>query len=93
MIRSVGSLNVKASRNVILAFSLGVACAMPAVAQTSTGSTTTGAARAPTTVSTTDRREDRDWGWIGLLGLIGLAGLMRKKDTHEDKRTFSTSPR
>jgi hypothetical protein len=29
---------------------------------------------------TTDRANNKDYGWIGLLGLAGLAGLMRKRD-------------
>lgn len=31
-------------------------------------------------VNTVDdgRRDDRDWGWLGLVGLVGLAGLKRR---------------
>lgn len=94
MIRSTHASTVKTTRNAVLAIALGVVCALPAAAQTSTGSSTTGATTTPTSVSaTTDRRDDRDWGWIGLLGLAGLAGLLRKKDTMDDKRTYSTNPR
>jgi MYXO-CTERM domain-containing protein len=38
---------------------------------------------APSTpVTTADRDNDFDWGWLGLLGLIGLAGLMRRDRAH-----------
>ncbi|HEV7904892.1 MAG TPA: WGxxGxxG family protein [Pyrinomonadaceae bacterium] len=30
-------------------------------------------------VRTTNRDDDKDWGWLGLLGLAGLLGLMPKK--------------
>ena len=33
-----------------------------------------------------DRRDDRNWSWLGLLGLLGLAGLMRRR-TQPDVRT------
>ena len=40
-------------------------------------------ASAPTApVTTADRDNDFDWGWLGLLGLIGLAGLMRRDRAH-----------
>ncbi|MDZ8259354.1 WGxxGxxG family protein [Nostoc sp. ChiQUE01b] len=40
-----------------------------------------GATTAPTT--TTNDRNDFDWGWLGLLGLFGLAGLTGNKRNHE----------
>ena len=60
-----------------VAVTLGVACALPAAAQTSNGTpaATTGS------TSTTVREDSRfDWGWLGLLGLAGLVGLRRRED-------------
>ena len=70
-------------RTAALALVLGLACAVPAVSQTTGG---TGSTSAPTTTSAPaapvggDRDRGWDWGWLGLLGLIGLAGLRRPRD-------------
>jgi hypothetical protein len=73
--------------------SLSLACAMPALAQSTTGSSGTGmSAGNGSTTSTTAREEHRDYGWIGLLGLVGLLGLRRKPEDRVDaNRTTSTS--
>lgn len=65
-------------------FSLSIATAYPAFAQTNTEGTTI----LPQTGTTTYAEEDdMDWGWLGLLGLGGLAGLMgRKKEHHTEYR-------
>ena len=71
-------------RTAALALVLGLACAAPAVSQTTggTGSTTTPSTTASTTAPIGGNRDrDFDWGWLGLLGLIGLAGLRRPRDT------------
>jgi hypothetical protein len=69
-------------RTAALALVLGLACVVPAGAQTTGG---TGSTTAPSTTSSTTAPvggdKDRDWGWIGLLGLLGLAGLRRPRDT------------
>ena len=70
---------------------LAVMCAMPAAAQTTTGTSTGTAGTPSTTIRQVDN--DRDWGWIGLLGLVGLAGLFRKNDRHDASRPMSTSTR
>ena len=63
----------------------GIASALivlPAAAQTSgdrPASSATPSGGNGQTYSTESRKEDRDWGWVGLLGLVGLAGLMRKQ--------------
>ncbi|HEX8371930.1 MAG TPA: WGxxGxxG family protein [Chthoniobacterales bacterium] len=41
---------------------------------------TSGGATGSDTVTTVEREDDRDYGWVGLLGLLGLAGLKRKND-------------
>lgn len=46
--------------------------------------TSPGVDNTPTT--TTNDRNDFDWGWLGLLGLIGLAGLAGKKRNDEPNR-------
>ncbi|MEH1828542.1 MAG: WGxxGxxG family protein [Nostoc sp.] len=64
----------------VLTLSMGILpLSLSAQAQTTndTGATTT----APTT--TTDDRNDFDWGWLGLLGLFGLGGLAAKKNDRE----------
>jgi hypothetical protein len=71
-------------RTAALALVLGLACATPALSQTTGG---TGSTSAPSTTASTsapiggDRDRDWDWGWLGLLGLLGLAGLRRPRDT------------
>jgi hypothetical protein len=73
--------------------SLSVACAMPALAQSTAGSSGTGmSAGNASTTSNTAREEHRDYGWIGLLGLVGLLGLRKKPENRIDaNRTTSTS--
>jgi hypothetical protein len=45
----------------------------------------------PATVTNDDdRRDDFDWGWIGLLGLAGLAGLAGRP--RRDIPTTRTTP-
>jgi hypothetical protein len=60
----------------------------PAVAQTTT--TTPPSTTAARPVPVDDRRDDFDWGWLGLLGLAGLAPLFMRKDrqgnVHADTR-------
>ena len=51
----------------------GQAYTSPATNST-TSSQTTGAA------DRDGRRQEHNYGWIGLLGLLGLTGLMRKRD-------------
>jgi MYXO-CTERM domain-containing protein len=71
--------------------SLGVACALPAFAQSST--TTGGTNNGPTVETRRDANDDhRDFGWIGLLGLAGLLGLRRRHhhDDHIDTRRTGT---
>jgi MYXO-CTERM domain-containing protein len=80
----------------IVALSLGVACTLPAMAQSTTGSGTgsstgTGTGLGTTSQTTTEtRRDDPDYGWLGLLGLIGLAGLRGRKDDRTDVRHTTT---
>ena len=87
---------------------LGLACAMPVMAQssstTATPSSTTSATTDSTTPSTAQmgagpsevRSErvdnDRDMGWIGLLGLAGLLGLRRKHNDHDRHDNLRTTP-
>jgi hypothetical protein len=77
----------------LAALVLGVACALPAAAQT-TGSGSSGASGTSGSTTTTERREDRgfDMGWLGLLGLAGLLGL-RRKDDHAHRNTTTTTGR
>ncbi|MEJ5989264.1 WGxxGxxG family protein [Ramlibacter sp. PS3R-8] len=78
---------------------LGLACAMPVMAQGSATTDTSASTTAPaSTVSATpnttsmgagpsdlnrDTENDRDMGWIGLLGLAGLLGLRRKRSDYD----------
>ena len=81
--------------------SLGLACALPVMAQDSSTASSTPSTTPATTQSMgagpsdTQRVEvdnDRDMGWIGLLGLAGLLGLRRKKhdDRHDNVRVNPT---
>lgn len=87
------------ARNILVAFSLTVACSMPVMAQSTTGSSTgtggstTGATSTQTTPDNTPREKDRDYGWIGLLGLAGLLGLRRKHDDHTVTRATTGTSR
>ena len=60
----------------------------PAVAQTAT--TTPPGTTAVRPVPVDDRRDNSNWGWLGLLGLVGLAPLFMRKDrqgnVHADTR-------
>ena len=59
----------------VLTLSMGILpLTLSAQAQTTNDS---GATTAPTT--TTNERNDFNWGWLGLIGLFGLAGLAGKK--------------
>ena len=76
---------------------LGLACAMPVMAQSSSTTTSPSTTAPSSTVSSTpsttmgagpsemrrDTDNDRDMGWIGLLGLAGLLGLRRKHNDHD----------
>lgn len=79
------------------AVSLSLACAMPVMAQSTTGTGGTAAnntgATSTQTVADTPREKDRDYGWIGLLGLAGLLGLRRKHDDHTVTRTTTSATR
>jgi MYXO-CTERM domain-containing protein len=92
MKRSCTMKHEKLLRASAVAISLGLACAVPAAAQTS------GSAGAGQTSSmdanTRAESGDRDWGWLGLLGLIGLAGLRRRRDPddHRFERTTTRRP-
>ncbi|MDB5930786.1 MAG: hypothetical protein JWR60_2493 [Polaromonas sp.] len=85
-------ISLRASR-CAATFAMSLACALPVMAQSTTGSGTAGSGTA--SQASTDTRndsDDRDYGWLGLLGLLGLAGLRRKTDDRTDvHRTTSTS--
>ena len=81
------------------ALSLGIACAMPVMAQdssttqsTTTPATTQSMGAGPSDMQRVEVDNDRDMGWIGLLGLAGLLGLRRKKhdDRHDHMRVNPT---
>lgn len=61
------------------AMAVGIACAMPAMAQEDAGQTTSATANIENPATDDD---DRSMGWIGLLGLVGLLGLKRKRHEH-----------
>lgn len=78
--------------------SMSLACTVPALAQSSTGSSGSGTSVGNSsttngkTTSDTRSEERRDYGWIGLLGLAGLFGLRRKPEDRIDiQRTTGTS--
>ena len=87
------NISFRASRCAV-APSMSLTCALPVIAQPTTGGGTTGSGTT-TTQAATDTRDDtddRDYGWLGLLGLLGLAGLRKKTDDRADAhRTTSTS--
>ena len=77
------------ARSALAVLTLGVACALPAAAQTSgSGSTSAGS-----TNTTEPRDDDFDMGWLGLLGLAGLLGLKRKAPDEVGHRTGNTTSR
>ncbi|MDF5735888.1 MULTISPECIES: WGxxGxxG family protein [unclassified Nostoc] len=66
----------------VLSLSMGILpLTLSAQAQTTADPGATTAPR--TTTSTSDDRNDFDWGWLGLIGLAGLAGLGGKKRNQE----------
>ena len=72
------------------AIALATSMAIPAFAQGTGTSSSSGATGTTGTVET--RRDDDkgfDWGWLGLLGLAGLMGLRKQPDVH---RTDATRP-
>ena len=87
------------ARNIFVAFALSAACTMPALAQSTTGTdtaaggSTTGVTSTQTAPDTTNREEDRDYGWVGLLVLVGLLGLRRKHEDHTVTRTTAGTTR
>lgn len=87
--------NTGAIRKSVLALTLGMACAVPAAAQTTNGATTgiTGSTVTATDATTVrrDRDDGFDWGWLGLLGLAGLAGLRRRPEARDVPRTSTTT--
>ncbi|AFY30543.1 WGxxGxxG family protein [Calothrix sp. PCC 7507] len=56
---------------------------LPVQAQVTTTSPRTDVAPRTTTY---DRRDDFDWGWLGLIGLLGLAGLTGRRRDDEPTR-------
>ena len=85
-------ISYRASR-CALTLSLGLVCALPVMAQSTTGSGTGSGTTSQTTTETRTETDDRDYGWLGLLGLIGLAGLRRKKDDRTDVRQTAGASR
>ena len=69
-----------------LELSLSLSCALPAMAQSTTGSGIETDTTSQSFADTRNDTDDRDYGWLGLLGLIGLAGLRGKKDYRTDVR-------
>ncbi|MEH2459300.1 WGxxGxxG family protein [Nostoc sp.] len=67
----------------VLTLSMGILpLTLSAQAQTTTDPGTTTAPR----TTTSDERNDFNWGWLGLIGLAGLAGLAGKKRDDEPTR-------
>jgi hypothetical protein len=75
---------MRTSKGFILA--LALACGVPELVHAQTPSPDT--RQNPPLAA--DRRDDRNWGWIGLLGLAGLAGLMRRDRADDRDRAMGT---
>lgn len=89
---------IRSSIRTVAVMSLSLACTLPVLAQSTTGSSGTGMNSSnnstPTGQTTGDAGRDghSDYGWIGLVGLVGLLGLRRKPEHRVDvNRTTSTS--
>jgi len=82
-------------RNSLLAAAVGIACAMPAIAQTpGTGGGGTAGTTGGGDATTTQRSGGyHNWGWLGLLGLVGLFGLRRNHSNDMDRTRASTTTR
>ncbi|MBH8572506.1 WGxxGxxG-CTERM domain-containing protein [Nostocaceae cyanobacterium CENA369] len=66
----------------VLALSMSMPLTLPAKAQVTTSPGTNTVPR----TTTYDRRDNFDWGWLGLIGLLGLAGLSGRKRDDEPTR-------
>ncbi|MFN6566099.1 hypothetical protein A6770_01365 [Nostoc minutum NIES-26] len=66
----------------VLTLSMAMPLTLPAKAQVTNPSRTDTVPR----TTTYDRRDNFDWGWLGLIGLLGLAGLSGRKRNDEPTR-------
>ena len=79
-------------RSVLLASALALVAAIPATAQTPSGSVPADTSAGYTATRTDNRDDGTDWGWLGLLGLTGLLGLIPKRRREEaDYRATDTA--
>lgn len=69
----------------VLTLSMAMPLISPAKAQVTDTPRTDTTETVPRT-TTYERRNDFDWGWLGLIGLLGLAGLSGRKRDNEPTR-------